>query len=246
MKFSLSILIAMCSALLSFGQHQKLFDVEEVILTDTIEQKKIANLLKEKPVLFEDEKYVVRRTCSGEWGGSVYFRNKITKVERSCSATCAVTILKAENKYLVVNSLAHMSGFTSVVEVKNPELLTVFKLPSPRSKNGKKQIRYVGDDESKSLKGTKTLVDTIGITTLAAFAYQKQPFYIISGNEGTYVAKIENKHFVNIDKISDKRIWTYETMLTKPNGNFQALFTGFKSGGYIDVAKNHIKIVYFK
>ncbi|MDT3404751.1 hypothetical protein [Mucilaginibacter terrae] len=246
MKYYTSILIAMCCTFLSFGQTQKLFNIEEITLTDTIEQKRIANSLQEKPVLYEDDKYVVRRTCSGEWGGSVYFKNKLTKVERACSATCAIAILKNKAKYLVVSSLAHMSGFSSVVEIENPELLDVFKLPPPRKRVGKKQIRYVGDDESKSSKGTKVSVDTIGIEAIAAFVYQEQAYYIISGREGTFISKIESGKFIRITKIGNTNIWTYETMFKNTKGGFNVLFTGFKDKGYIDVTGNRIIICYFK
>lgn len=46
------------------------------------------------PPLFEDDKFIVASTCSGEWGGSVYFKDKRTKKVYTAQATCVVNVKK--------------------------------------------------------------------------------------------------------------------------------------------------------
>src|ERR1700754_453671 len=52
-----------------------------------------------KPPIFEDENYVVASTCSGEFGGTIYFKDKKTNKVYESSATCVVSVKKNKNRY---------------------------------------------------------------------------------------------------------------------------------------------------
>lgn len=103
--------------------------------TDTyyLTQDRIWALLRKgiqfQPV-YEDDNYVVASTCSGEWGGSLYFQNKRTKNIYECIATCTLNIIKLENKYVVNASLPHLSGFTNIFEVNDPTKLKHYNVDS--------------------------------------------------------------------------------------------------------------------
>lgn len=135
------------------------------LLTGTIKDFVIPN-----SAFFEDENDIVSKTCSGEWGGTIKFKNKKTGVEYACGATCPVVVNKISGKYIVTNTLGHLSGFTEIIEIDNPDLTSAFKLNKPLKK-GNVIFRYAGDDEFKSVKGTHKLIDSIGIMTLASFPY---------------------------------------------------------------------------
>jgi hypothetical protein len=59
----------------SFAQSDSLFKVSEGVLTDSM-RTAIKILQNKKSNLYEDENYVVRGTCSGEWGGTVILKSK--------------------------------------------------------------------------------------------------------------------------------------------------------------------------
>lgn len=192
---------------------------------------------------FEDENYIVNKSCSGEFGGTIKFLNKKTGIEYSCSSSCPVIVNKLNSNYYVTNSLAHLSGFTEILEIKNPEDLTVFKMPKPRKKKGKMIYRLVGDDESKSTTGSKTLVDSVGIVTLISFPFQGMLLHVITDFNKTYLAKVENNIFVNIGIISNDSLWSYEQNIIKTKDNhFIYMFGGQKAKGYLDISNNNIEI----
>jgi hypothetical protein len=193
--------------------------------------------------IFEDSLYVVSKTCSGEWGGTIKFTNKKTGTEYSASSTCPVVVNKLNGKYYITNTLAHMSGFSEVLEISNPDLMTVFELPKPRSKKGKTIVRYVGDDEAKSTNGTKQLVDSIGVLTLATFPYKGQLYHIVTDFEKTFLTKIENNRFVTIDTVSEISIWTYNPeVFLKQDRHMIVFFKNQEAEGVLDIFENQITV----
>jgi hypothetical protein len=196
---------------------------------------------------YEDDKYVVRTTCSGEWGGTVWFKNKKTGIERSCIASCPVVINKLDGKYFVTATLNHLVGFSQIIEIDNPESLTVFKLPKPRAVIGKRIIRAVGDDESNSTRGSKILLDTMKISILVSFPFNGELYHIITDYKKTYIAKIENKKFLTIDTISNKSIWTNDPEVIKTvDGHSIVLFHNERTAGYLDIFNDKIILIRYR
>jgi hypothetical protein len=229
------------------GQFPKLFEVKEILITDTSLFKSEKDFQRKDSVFFQDENYTVRKTCSGEWGGTIWFKNKMTGVEYSCGATCPVIVNKIEGKYIVTSSLAHLSGFSEVMEIDNPDSLAVFKFPKPKSKKGKNRIYYIGDDESKATKGRNILVDTIGLLTIVSFPFNGQLFHIVTNWEGTYIAKIEKNRFETIDTISNESIRAYDHEVIRTiDGHYIVFFNNDGVKGYLDIKDNNINLIKFK
>lgn len=120
----------------------------------------------------------------------------------------------------------------------------MFELPRPRAKHGEYITRYVGDDKSKSTKGSKSLVDSVGILTLASFPYKGHLYHIVTDFRKTFLTKVENNRFVTIDLISNESIWTYapEVLRTADN-HFIVFFKNDKVNGYLDVVNNKINLI---
>jgi len=221
------------------------FGQEKFIIIDTIG---LVGLFKDdfkvnSNNIFEDSLYIVSKTCSGEWGGTIKFKNKKTGIQYSAASTCPVVVNKLNGKYYVTNTLAHLSGFSEILEISNPDLMTVFELPKPRSKKGKTIVRYVGDDESKSTKGTKQLVDSIGVLTLASFPYNGHLYHIVTDFKKTFLTKIENNKFVTIDTVLDKSIRTYDPeVFVKDDGHLIVLFENQEVEGVLDIFENQITV----
>jgi len=194
---------------------------------------------------FEDENYTVTKSCSGEFGGSLFFKDKKTLIVYECESVCAVVINKIDGKYIVTNSLAHLFGSTDIVEIRDPKLLTVYK---PRVYPDDQIIRYVGQDESKSHKGMKTLLDSIGVLTSISFPFKNKLYHIININEKLSIAEINDGKFKIIQQLSDKRLWTDNAEVLKNNDNhFILAFEGENNrDGYLDIFENRIKIYYIR
>ena len=230
----------------SYGQSEKLFIIKEEVIYDD-NKKSQKDLKVASSSFFEDESYLVSKTCSGEWGGTIKFKNKRTGFEYSCSATCPIVVNKIKGKYIITNTLAHLSGISEVLEINNPDSLTIFKLPPSRAKKGEKTIMYVGDNESKSTKGSKSLVDSVGVLTLASFPYKEHLYHIVTDFRKTFLTKVENNRFVTIDLISNESIWTYEPeVLRTADNHFVVFFKNDKENGYLDIVDNRINLIRYK
>lgn len=194
--------------------------------------------------IFEDSLYIVSKTCSGEWGGTIKFKNKKTGIEHSATSTCPVVVNKLNGKYYITNTLAHLWGSSEILEISNPDLMSIFKMPKPRNRIGKTKVIFIGDDESKSIKGTKQLVDSLGVLTLASFPYYGELYYIVTDFNKTFLTKIENNRFVNIDTICDISIWTYDPeVFVKDDGHLIVYFINEDIEGILDIHENQITII---
>ncbi|HWW38564.1 MULTISPECIES: hypothetical protein [unclassified Pedobacter] len=244
MKFIYAIFLIFIAVCTSRAQ-ENIFSIKEVV-DSTMKKKSPEDFNKAYPAFFEDNDYVVRKTCSGEWGGSIIFKNKKTGIEYCCSSTCPVVVNKLFGKYIVTNTLAHLSGSSEIIEIENPSSMSPFQLSKPRKVKGKK-IRYVGDDESKSVLGTRKLVDSIGVLTLASFLYKEELFHIITDFHKTFLAKIQNGKFVTMNKISDKSIWTYNPAVIKTvDDRNLVFFENEEVNGYLEIFGNEITLIRYK
>jgi hypothetical protein len=224
---------------ITFGQTLNEFEVADRILSDK-ERLNIEQLIKKKKVFYEDEGYTVSQTCSGEWGGTIKFRNKKTGIEYSCSATCPISVNKIGGDYFVTKSLNHLSGSTGILQISQPDSMDIFQLPPPRGTNGKTEFRYVGDTESKSRKGTTTLIQIGGMLALQSFEYNGQLFQVITDFKKTYVAKVENEKFIFLQLISERDLWVDDSnSVTTEDGHLLITIPD----GYLDISGNKITIL---
>ncbi|PVD51821.1 hypothetical protein DC498_12255 [Terrimonas sp.] len=241
-RITLILTIALYSK--CFGQDHVKFVIKESINNDGIPKLDRNTFKVDNNKFFEDSFYLVSKTCSGEWGGTIKFKDKHTGIEYSAASTCPVVVNKLNDKYYITNTLAHLSGFSEILEVSDPKALTVFEFPKPRKKKGKTIIRYVGDDESKSTKGTKQLLDSIGILTIASFPFQGQLYHIVVDYEKTYLTKLTNGKYITIDTISNQRLWTYDPeVFTTTDKHYIIFFDNSNTKGYYDIYENNITIV---
>lgn len=220
-----------------------LFGQDKFIIKDIVGQYGLNETInKVNPNnIFEDSLYIVSKTCRGEFGGTIKFKNKKTGIEYSATSTCPVVVNKLNGKYYITNTLDHMRGFSRILEISNPKLMSVFKLPKPRSKKGKIIIMSFGDDQSKSTKGTNKLVDSLGVLTLASFPYKGQLYHIVSDFKKTYLTKVENNRFITIDTVSDKNLWTSNPEVSRQqDGHMIIVFKNQEVEGILDIFENQI------
>lgn len=244
MRRTLFLLWTLFNTTSVIGQIDSAFNVSRGTITDSL-RASIESIKKNPLTFYEDQQFVVSKTCSGEWGGTIKFKSKKNGVEYSCSATCPVSVYRLNDKYYVTSSLGHMSGSCEVVEISNPELMEVYKTSPPRKIKGKR-VKYVGDDESKSTQGTKKLINEYGKMVLGSFVFDGQLFHVVMDRERktfttrTYIAQIEEEKFRIIKFITNEDVFTYDSDILKTNGGHMMIPI---SGGYLDIFENQIKIL---
>jgi hypothetical protein len=242
MRTLLYMFFVIPSIMTSLAQTISPFHVTDTLLTDAT-RNRIERVKKSKKAMFEDDNYEVTRTCSGEWGGTIKFRDKVNGVIYACEATCPASVLRTDKGYIITSSLAHMTGFTEIVRISNPKLMDRFQLPPPRGKKGKTVFRYVGDDESKSKKGTETLIDSMGVLALGSFLYDGGIFHVVTDFKKTYVAQIDNKKFVIVDFLCNERTRSYDNnVITTDDGHTIISI----DRGYIDIFREQVKLLRFR
>lgn len=236
MKFLKFIII--WSFLNSFSQSQRIFKIETILVNEA-KLKTKNDFERFSPNFYEDEKFVVRQTCFGEFGGAIYFKDKKTKVEYFCTATCAVAVNKINNKYIVTTTLAHMDGNSGIIEIEEPK----FMAKVIAKKNDKTKVQYVGDQESNSSIGTKDLFGAFRLEIVASFEFREKLYHITTDYKKTYLSEIIENKIVNLDLILENSIWSYEPNQFRTKDNHIIVF--FKNqitNGYLDIYKNQIKI----
>ena len=137
---------------------------------------------------YEDEFYDIYATCNGEWGGTIYFKDKKTNDNYEAASTCPIVINKIDNEYYVTNYMGHMMGFASVLKISDPTKLE------------KSNLNFDRHEGSQYNKGVETLLDTMDFYIPTSFVADKQLFHLYSDENGTYIGKIENKEINPIYK----------------------------------------------
>jgi len=186
--------------------------------------------------LYEDDIYTVKDSCRGEFGGVIEFKNKKTNKIYVAKATCPSSLIKINGKYYLTTSLAHMSGFSGIYEISDPE-----KMAELKSTDSEKEKYY----KKKSDSGLKELYKNIGGTILVSFPYKDELFFITSDSDGAYLTKRQASELIKIKKLLDYRVYTYETSIKITNDNhyvnkFQVGYG--KKVGFFDIDDNVITI----
>jgi hypothetical protein len=219
-----------------FGQTNPLFEIEYKEMEMDKKGNGFYSLKPNSENFYEDENYTVSDSCRGEFGGNIYFKDKVTKEQYSLHATCPLIINKLNNIYYLTTSLAHMSGFCSLYEIDDPKELT------------KVDISDFNDyGNMKSVLGAKPLINEIGSTILISFIYKEKLYHIVSDRDKTYVAERETAELKRIQQVTELRMYSYgsETCKTKEN-HYAAIFQTNKNQGYIEIYENKIKIILYK
>jgi hypothetical protein len=217
MRCSFTITVLLLNWSFVFAQSSAKFEIEEIFISDSLDFKTTTDFTKLDTVFFQDDDYTVRTTCYGEFGGSVWFRNKKSGIEYSCNATCPVSINKIDKKYLITTSLCHFQCGSQIFEITSPDSMNIFQKPETKAvinklgwhkrrwyKGGFRKLYYansISDMESKSKKGTTLIFDTLGVKILLSFPYEQNIYHIVSDGKYIYLSSLENRNLNTIDTI---------------------------------------------
>lgn len=215
--------------------------------TETVDKnivQELKQIKNQKPygLLFQDEKYEVWSSCSGEWGGTIYFKNKHNGEIRYAQSTCAVSVNKIGDKYYISNVSTHLYERSSILEIINPEKMeSTLKLPPFHPEIETREY------ETQSNLGTKTIVDSVGVSILTSFVYKNNLYSILKNykNKPITISKIENNKFETIQTL-DGLILGDSPQILKESENHQKLYFQHPKSGVLDIKDNKIKFTFYK
>ena len=167
--------------------------------------------LKNQPKLFEDNNYISFCDCHGEWGGTVYFYNKLTEKIYFTEATCANSIIK-ENEYLVLSHLGHMFGSSELKSIGFPDKLSQTDIDKVNTTYKGEALGYT-DKSAKS----KIVFDYYGIQIFSSFPYQERTIYMVHWKNRTFLAEIENNVIKIINPLFNSGLYTHAPITTTYN-----------------------------
>jgi hypothetical protein len=159
---------------------------------------------KSQPKLYEDSNYISFCNCHGEFGGTVYFYNKITKKVYFTEATCANSILKNNNEYFVLSNLGHMTGSTHLKAITYPDKLPLIDLKNTNKVFHEQPLGY--QEDSKIIKIIFSYYD---IQVFSSFIYQDRTIYLVNWSGETFLAEIINDTIEIINPLFNKNIYTH-------------------------------------
>jgi hypothetical protein len=166
------------------------------------------NPMEDQPKLFEDNRYVVYFHCHGEFGGTIYFYDKLTEDIYVTEATCPNSVNKQDNKYLVLSTLGHMMGNMELKSIANPSTLPKLKDLKKLKLEGwaKSNIGY-----ADSSNNSKKEFEYYGILSFSSFKRKGELLYWIHWNDFNFLAAIDNNIISVVDPLFIKdEIYTHD------------------------------------
>jgi hypothetical protein len=170
------------------------------------------NPMDNQPKLFEDDKYIVYFHCNGEFGGTIYFYDKLTKDIHVTEATCPNSVNKENSKYFVLTSLGHMMGNMELKSIENPTML-------PRLKDLKK-MKLEGWAKSNigyadSSNYSKKEFEYYQLLAFSSFIKEGKLLYWVHWNDFNFLATIDNNVISIVDPLFIKdEIYTHDPVTT--------------------------------
>jgi hypothetical protein len=209
---------------------------------------------------FIDSTYLVYSCCIGEFGGAVFFLNKINNKTYSYPSTCVNQVLRFKDNYIICNNLYS----TNFISINDPARL--FELKDDKQKNFCNW--YLEVDSLKDYKKLNSLIPkgvvkytdstkSRRLSTMVTFEYDNELYSVISTDSLTLIKKHSEFNLITIDTLrKESTIGEGVTNFTK-NGIAMAYgdtwtlgtepqITNYVSSGLILIQGNRIRFIEFK
>ncbi|WP_034041358.1 hypothetical protein [Wocania ichthyoenteri] len=236
MKFNLIVIFILIFQFVSAQEKTSEFKIELIKKEKSEFKTDYAAFEHRFENFYEDEYFIVRDSCRGEFGGTIEFKNKETGKKYIAKATCPSSIVKLNGKYYLTTSLAHMSGFSEIYEISNPHKLEELNMTDSVKE------KYL---KGKSTKGLKQLYKNIGGTILVSFPFENELYHISTHKDGTYLSKRQGSELMKLKQLLDYKVFTFESgiKITAENHYLNNFITGrYEVIGFFDVFENVIRI----
>ena len=170
--------------------------------------------LKNQPKLFEDNEFIIYGDCHGEWGGTVYFYEKITSKTYFTESTCANSVIKSINGYEVLAHLGHGGGSAEIKLIKNPRKLTLAKDKEINTTVKGEALGYTDKSNAFDKK-----IDFYGVQIFSSFTFKDKELYIVHLSDLTFIARIKNNQIEIVNPLFFNDLYTHDPITTQ-YGNY--------------------------
>ncbi|GAB5528142.1 MAG: hypothetical protein Roseis2KO_60140 [Roseivirga sp.] len=161
--------------------------------------------LKEQLKIFEDDEFIVFRECMGEWGGTVFFFDKKSRLIHYTESSCANSVFKENGVYKVLTQLGHLVGSTNLKIIADPRNLPT---ASKRKIQNRKSIDALGYQDSSGV--AKIDFSLFGLQLFSTFPFQGDRLYMGNSQERTVLLKIKGNELEVVHPLFAKEIYTHE------------------------------------
>jgi len=212
---------------------------------------------------YNDSTYYVHACSAGEWGGAVFFWNKKTNKTYSYPATNVQQVFKFNDEYIVSNYLAHLSGISDYLFIKDPTKM--YELKDEKQKTFCNWYMDVDSIKVKKLFDTLTppeinfYSDSFTTRILTTFPYKNEIYSIYCTDSVTILAKFINRKLSFVDTLLHHRL-KFHSAKTHLTSNaivtsFQATWaqgvdgntlTPFQNTGLLFIRDNKISFLNFE
>lgn len=173
----------------------------------------------EQSILLSDDKFIVYRNCSGEFGGTIYFYDRQSKKTYFTESTCANTLVKKNGQYQILAHLGHMMGSSEIKTIDDPKKLTRAKKNQLKIKGGNLGYQDKTNECSKEF-------DLYGIQLFSVFNYKDRRLFLAHINECTFLAEIDGKEIQIVNPLFNNDKYTHDP-ITKTYGEYTLINMDF-------------------
>ncbi len=170
-----------------------------------------------QPKLFEDEQYMSFMTCNGEFGGEVYFYDKLRRDYYMTGATCPNSVFKLDGKYFVLSSLGHMMGSAGLQMIADPTKLRLWKgKQKPQDRNFSYGEQAPDSTGASHIKSVFSFYD---LQMFSTFKLKDHQYYMIYWQDQTFLATIQKDVISLVDPLFNNAFYTHNpiTINYSPN-----------------------------
>jgi hypothetical protein len=166
--------------------------------------------LKNQPKLFEDDEFIIYGDCHGEWGGTVYFYEKMTSKTFFTESTCANSVIKSLNGYEILAHLGHGSGSAEIKLINDPSKLTLAKDTEINTTFKGEALGYT--DKSKSFEKK---LDFYGVQIFSSFIFKNKQLYVVHLSDLTFIAEIKNNEIEIVNPLFFSDLYTHDPITSQ-------------------------------
>jgi hypothetical protein len=205
-----------------------------------------AEIYKVDDLVFEDDKFYVTYLDFGEWGNTVWFKDKTTGIEYELEATRPI-INKIDNVYFITN-------YNKILAVKNPLDLKVCE-PNNYYKIVSDKNIYAGNnstDGADTIFAYNTKNETDSIFYIAtSFVSENKLFHLCVDNNGTYIGVVNNEKMEIVQRFEEKIFaynfyYSYRNKIHNTNQLLNFYTDNDNLFGFIEITKNMVFVHYIQ
>jgi hypothetical protein len=173
----------------------------------------------DQAILLSDDKFIVYRKCSGEFGGTIYFFDRQSKETYFTESTCANTVIKKNGQYQILAHLGHMMGTSEIRIIGDPKKLTKAKRNQLKIKQGSLGYQDKTNEYSKEL-------ELFEIQLFSTFNNKERRLFLAYFNEITFLAEIDGKEIKVVNPLFNNDKYTHDP-ITRTYGEYTLINMDF-------------------